>query len=104
MRPRLHTVLAMALLAAPFQCLAASGAGLTMKVTESGYLDAPGVSVMLYDDNYSPIFFDQKNAAMHITLRQPCDGSAATINSGRGGQELQRDHPIWSKHGGHLRN
>ena len=68
MRPRLHTVLAMALLAAPFQCLAASGAGLTMKVTESGYLDAPGVSVMLYDDNYSPIFFDQKNAAMQIIL------------------------------------
>lgn len=68
MRPRLHTVLAMALLAVPFQCLAASGTGLTMKVTDSGYLDAPGVSVMLYDDNYSPIFFDQKDAAMQIIL------------------------------------
>jgi len=58
----------MALLAASFQCLAASGTGLTMKVTDSGYLDAPGVSVMLYDDNYSPIFFDQKDAAMQIIL------------------------------------
>jgi hypothetical protein len=39
-----------------------------MKVTDSGYLDAPGVSVMLYDDNYSPVFFDQKDAAMQIIL------------------------------------
>ncbi|MDE2447804.1 MAG: glycoside hydrolase family 9 protein [Gammaproteobacteria bacterium] len=39
-----------------------------MKVTDAGYLDAPGVSVMLYDDNYSPIFFDQKDAAMQIIL------------------------------------
>ena len=67
MRPRLLAAFAMSLLV-PLQCLAASGAGLTMKVTDSGYLDAPGVSVMLYDDNYSPIFFDQKNAAMQIIL------------------------------------
>ena len=39
-----------------------------MKVTHDGYLDAPGVSVMLYDDNYSPIFFDQKDAALQIIL------------------------------------
>lgn len=68
MRPRLRTVLAMALLIGPLPCLAAQNAGLTMKVTDSGYLDAPGVSVMLYDDNYSPIFFDQKDAAMQIIL------------------------------------
>ena len=68
MRPRSRTALAMALLIAPLQGRAAPGAGLTMKVTDSGYLDAPGVSVMLYDDNYSPIFFDQKNAAMQIIL------------------------------------
>ncbi len=68
MRARLRTLLAMSLLIAPLQCLAAPGAGLTMKVTDSGYLDAPGVSVMLYDDNYSPIFFDQKDAAMQIIL------------------------------------
>ncbi|HEY7889524.1 MAG TPA: glycoside hydrolase family 9 protein [Steroidobacteraceae bacterium] len=67
MRSRLRTVLAMALLAAPLQCLGAPGA-LDMKVTDSGYLDGPGVSVMLYDDNYSPIFFDQKDAAMQIIL------------------------------------
>jgi endoglucanase len=68
MRPRLRTVLTMTLLIAPLQCLAAPGAGLTMKVTDSGYLDAPGVSIMLYSDNYSPIFFDQKDAAMQIIL------------------------------------
>ncbi|MGH8294008.1 MAG: glycoside hydrolase family 9 protein [Steroidobacteraceae bacterium] len=39
-----------------------------MRVTKSGYLDGRGVSVMLYDDNYSPIFFDQKDAAMQIIL------------------------------------
>ena len=39
-----------------------------MQVAKGDYLDAPGVSVMLYDDNYSPIFFDQKDAAMQIIL------------------------------------
>jgi endoglucanase len=68
MRLRLRTVLAMTLLIAPLQAPAAPDAGPTMKVTDSGYLDAPGVSVMLYSDNYSPIFFDQKDAAMQIIL------------------------------------
>ena len=68
MHARLRTVLASAFLVIPLQCLATPGAGLMMKVTGSGYLDAPGVSVMLYDDNYSPIFFDQKDAAMQIIL------------------------------------
>ncbi|HEY6514550.1 MAG TPA: glycoside hydrolase family 9 protein [Steroidobacteraceae bacterium] len=68
MRPRSRTLLAMALCIAPLRGLVALGAGLTLQVTGSGYLDAPGVSVMLYDDNYSPIFFDQKDAAMQIIL------------------------------------
>lgn len=68
MRPRLRILLAMSLLIAPLQCVTALGAALTMKVTDSGYLDAPGVSIMLYDDNYSPIFFDQKDAALQIIL------------------------------------
>ena len=67
MRPRLLAAFAMSVLA-PLQCLAAAGADLMMKVTDQGYLDAPGVSIMLYDDNYSPIFFDQKDAAMQIIL------------------------------------
>ncbi|HEV2324699.1 MAG TPA: glycoside hydrolase family 9 protein [Terracidiphilus sp.] len=46
----------------------APGAELSMKVTDSGYLDARGVSIMLYNDNYSPVFFDQKDAAMQIIL------------------------------------
>ena len=41
---------------------------LEMKVTANGYLDARGVSIMLYDDAYSPVFFDQKDAGMQIIL------------------------------------
>jgi endoglucanase len=68
MHPRLRAVFASAFLLIPLQCFAAPDAGLAMTVTSKGYLDAPGVSVMLYDDNYSPIFFDQKDAAMQIIL------------------------------------
>ncbi|MGA7522654.1 MAG: glycoside hydrolase family 9 protein [Acidobacteriaceae bacterium] len=39
-----------------------------MKVTDNGYLNGRGVSVMLYDDAYSPVFFDQKDAATQIIL------------------------------------
>src|SRR6185437_5780995 len=42
--------------------------GLNMKVTEDGYLRGRGVSVMLYNDIYSPIFFDQKDSALQIIL------------------------------------
>ncbi len=38
------------------------------RVTASGYLRAPGFNVMLYNSTYSPVFFDQKNAAMQIIL------------------------------------
>lgn len=48
--------------------LSAFGADLTMKVTDTGYLRGRGVSVMLYNDVYSPIFFDQKDSAMQIIL------------------------------------
>jgi endoglucanase len=65
---RSRTVLLMSLLIALSVSLAGFGAGLTMKVTDKGYLAAPGVSVMLYDDSYSPVFFDQKDAAMQIIL------------------------------------
>jgi hypothetical protein len=70
MRPRFWSVSAILLLLAGLQCLVAWGAdaGLALKMTDSGYLDGPGVSVMLYDDNYSPVFFDQKDAAMQIIL------------------------------------
>lgn len=68
MRPRLSIALMTSLLLAPLRSFAAPGGSLMMQVTDSGYLDAPGVSVMLYSDNYSPIFFDQKDAAMQIIL------------------------------------
>jgi hypothetical protein len=68
MRSRFSSVPAMLLLAGGPAWHAASGAALATKMTASGYLDAPGVSIMLYDDNYSPVFFDQKDAAMQIIL------------------------------------
>ncbi len=46
----------------------ALAAGLRLKVTGTGYLRGRGVSVMLYNDTYSPVFFDQKNAGMQIIL------------------------------------
>lgn len=41
---------------------------LAMKVTANGYLDGRGVSIMLYDSAFSPVFFDQKDAGMQIIL------------------------------------
>ena len=46
----------------------AADSALSMHVTDSGYLDGPGVSIMLYDTPFSPVFFDQKNSAMQIVL------------------------------------
>ncbi len=68
MRPRLQTVLLMSLIVALSLSLPASGATLNMKVTHNGYLRGRGVSIMLYNDTYSPIFFDQKDSAMQIIL------------------------------------
>jgi endoglucanase len=72
------------LLAASLMCSPTTGTGaeLTLKVTDSGYLDAPGVSVMLYSDNYSPVFFDQKDSALQIILhgsRIATDGSVRLL-------------------------
>lgn len=46
----------------------ASGAAPGLELTDTGYLRGNGASVMLYADSYSPIFFDQKNAALQIVL------------------------------------
>lgn len=66
MHLRLRVVLS--LLSVSLLCLSASGADLQMKVTDNGYLRGRGVSVMLYSDTYSPIFFDQKDSGMQILL------------------------------------
>jgi endoglucanase len=65
---RLRTVLSMTLLITVCYGVAAFGDDLNMKVTDSGYLSARGVSVMLDTDTYSPVFFDQKDAGMQIIL------------------------------------
>lgn len=56
------------LLLALFSGLPLFGADFTMKVTESGYLDTQGFSVILYHSTFHPIFVDQKNTAMEIIL------------------------------------
>lgn len=69
MRIRVGSIVFVCLLVTLCTGLAAFAAdGLQLKVTDKGYLDAPGVSIMLYDDAYSPVFFDQKDAAMQIIL------------------------------------
>jgi len=70
MRPRLRNVLQLSSIVLLLLTLPAFGAdpSLAMKVTANGYLDARGVSIMLYDDAFNPVFFDQKNAGMQIIL------------------------------------
>ena len=48
--------------------LRAHCAEMQMKVTDKGYLDAQGFSVILYHNTYHPIFVDEKNAAMQMIL------------------------------------
>ena len=70
MHSRLRLILLIYSLISLFLALPAVGAdqNLQMQVTANGYLDARGVSVMLYDDAFSPVFFDQKDAGMQIIL------------------------------------
>jgi hypothetical protein len=67
---RLRTVLVVFSLVPLVLTMPAYGADspLQMKVTSNGYLNARGVSVMLYDSAFSPVFFDQKDAGMQIIL------------------------------------
>ena len=44
------------------------GADDGMKVTDNGYLDTRGFSVILYQSTYHPVFVDQKNTAMELIL------------------------------------
>ncbi len=48
--------------------VSAPAANPEMKVTDNGYLDTRGFSVMLYQNTYHPVFVDEKNAAMQIIL------------------------------------
>lgn len=43
-------------------------ADFTMEVTDRGYLDTQGFSVILYHSTFSRMFFDQKNTAMEMIL------------------------------------
>jgi len=56
------------LFAALLTALAVSAADFTMKVTDSGYLDTQGFSVILYSSTFDRIFVDQKNTATEMIL------------------------------------
>jgi len=60
-RKAIPLVALLAALLAPF-------ANSQMKVTDNGYLDTQGFSVILYQSTYHPIFVDEKNAAMQMIL------------------------------------
>jgi uncharacterized Tic20 family protein len=51
-----------------FATLIAPVAASQMKVTDNGYLDTQGFSVILYQNTYHPVFVDEKNAAMQMIL------------------------------------
>ena len=56
------------LITALLSAYALSAADFEMKVTDSGYLDTQGFSVVLYHSSFHPIFVDQKNTAMEMIL------------------------------------
>ena len=56
------------LVAALLAALPTPGANAQMKVTDNGYLDTRGFSVVLYQNTYHPVFVDEKNAALQMIL------------------------------------
>ncbi len=56
------------LLASLLLALPLSGGDFVMQVTDNGYLNTQGFSVILYKDTYHPVFVDEKKAAMEMIL------------------------------------
>jgi hypothetical protein len=56
------------LLASLLLALPVSGGDFLMQVTDNGYLNTQGFSVMLYKDTFHPVFVDEKKAAMEMIL------------------------------------
>lgn len=48
--------------------LPVSGGDFVMQVTDNGYLNTQGFSVILYRDTFHPVFVDEKKAAMEMIL------------------------------------
>ena len=81
------------LLTALFPGFCLSGADVAMKVTDNGYLDTQGFSVILYQDTYHPIFVDEKNAAMEMILH----GQRIATNGDRAPDAHARSSGTWSR-------
>ncbi|MFY9727847.1 MAG: glycoside hydrolase family 9 protein [Bryobacteraceae bacterium] len=56
------------LLASLFLTLQVSGGDFLMQVTDNGYLNTQGFSVILYKDTFHPVFVDEKKTAMEMIL------------------------------------
>ena len=69
-----------ALLAVVRSVLPVTGADFTMIVTNSGYLDTQGFSVILYHSTYDRTLVDKKNAAMESRWRH-CSFLVADFSS-----------------------
>ncbi len=57
-----------ALLAVLVSSLPALSADFAMQVTDNGYLNTQGFSVILYESTFHPVFVDEKNTAMEMIL------------------------------------
>ena len=55
-------------LLALFLTLPVSGGDFLMQVTDNGYLNTQGFSVILYKDTFHPVFVDEKKTAMEMIL------------------------------------
>ena len=64
----MFTRLRVVLLAFLLLALPVFGGDFVMHVTDTGYLDTQGFSVVLYHSTFHPIFVDQKNTAMEMIL------------------------------------
>jgi hypothetical protein len=65
---RLPAVLQAGLLAGLLFTLPVLAGDFVMQVTDNGYLNTQGFSVILYKDTFHPIFVDEKKAAMEMIL------------------------------------
>src|ERR1022692_696297 len=100
---RLPAVLQAGLLAGLLFTLPVLAGDFVMQVTDNGYLNTQGFSVILYKDTFHPIFVDEKKAAMEMILhgqRIATNGDVRLVPTPEqwdlvaklGGQQADKEH------------
>src|ERR1022692_5193229 len=100
---RLPAVLQAGLLAGLLFTLPVLAGDFVMQVTDNGYLNTQGFSVILYKDTFHPIFVDEKKAAMEMILhgqRLATNGDVRLVPTPEqwdlvaklGGQQADKEH------------